>query len=96
MRPLLVSMIVLLAACRPPAGPHPSPVDPRKADDCERAETALIDLGCSDSQGVMMGGPNRAGVPFRQICRDAVLNHLSLNATCLAELKDCRAVQSCL
>ena len=89
-------LIAFLLSCHPQTGPQPTPVDPRKTDDCERAETALIDLGCSDSQGTPMGGPNRAGVPFRQICRDAILNHLSLNATCLAELKDCRMIESCL
>ena len=92
----LSCVLLLLLACRTSPEPRPPVHDPLLPSKCLQAETALLDLGCTDSQGVPFGGPNRAGVPFRQICQDAVENHLSLNPTCLAALNDCRLIQDCL
>ena len=84
-------LLLLLTAC--PQGPSPVPVD---NDMCQPAEDNLLKLGCKDSRGELLGGPNKSGVPFHECCVNTQNAGVGLKPTCLAKITDCKEVDSCL
>ena len=91
---------VLLMSCRDPVvppspDPSPHPDDDSPAVSCVEAEQHLLQLGCRDSRGALLGGPNRKGVPFREVCVEAMANRLSLRPKCLASVRSCSEVKKC-
>lgn len=96
MRKPFVVLFLLLASCpAPPKDPaHPDDLHP--ADTCIAAEERLLQLGCRDAKGRLVGGPNRRGEPFRTVCRIAVENKVSLRPNCLAQITVCSEMQVCL
>lgn len=91
----LAVLLILLVTCTPEVRhPHPDDADPERA--CADAEQNLLELGCKDSRGRKLGGPNLKGEPFRSICLTAVRNRVSLRPACLARVTRCEDAQSCL
>lgn len=73
--------------------PTPNPVVVSGAD-CAAAEKNLQTLGCKDSRGRLLGGPNERGVPFQDVCRDMASNGVDVKATCLSKATNCEEVTS--
>lgn len=42
-----------------------------------------------------MGGPNRRGKPFREVCVEAMANRISLRPKCIASVGSCNDVKKC-
>lgn len=77
------------------AAPPPSPAaDASPSDTCGAAETRLLELGCKDSRGRLLGGPNLHGVSWSDVCRDNAKNGVSLQPNCIAKAKSCAEVMS--
>jgi len=97
-RHLLLS-VALLMGCGPaamnPVAPEPLDTDKASATPCLLAEQNLLKLGCKDSEGRPLGGPNKAGESFHAICQNAVANHVDMNPVCIANVKICAEVNSC-
>jgi len=62
---------------------------------CTRAEQNLLKLGCKDSMGRLLGGPNKVGDAFRVICQNAEVNSASMHPSCLATKLTCIEVLKC-
>lgn len=95
-----ISLLCLLS-CRDPASPpsppspFPHPDDDDPAQSCASAEQRLLQLGCKDSKGALLGGPNRRGKPFREVCVEAMANRISLRPKCIASVGSCNDVKKC-
>lgn len=88
-------LLLCLLSCKDPVAPDPHPDDQKPAQSCAAAEKNLLQLECKDSEGALLGGPNRRGVPFRDVCAEAVANKLSLRPGCLARVRNCTDVKKC-
>lgn len=77
----------------------PAPADaappPPATDSCGRAEAHLLELGCKDSRGRLLGGPNLHGVGWADICRGNLRNGVSMQPDCIALAKSCAEVMTC-
>lgn len=87
--------VLAVTACKSePKTPHPDDADPERS--CAQAEQNLLELGCKDSRGRKLGGPNLKGEPFRSICVTAINHRVSMRPVCLARITRCDDAQSCL
>lgn len=98
MRPFVLAATLLLGCWS--SSPHPSRLmsldeDGASSAACMQAEQNLLVLACKDREGRLLGGPNRAGDPFHVVCENAQANHVDLNPSCLAQVKNCEGVSSC-
>ena len=98
------------AGCPPPSPTPPTPdadsgsvvdasvmdaVPPSPNDACSAAEANLLALGCKDSRGRLLGGPNLHGVPWAQICRENAANGVDMKPTCIVAKTSCAGVFAC-
>lgn len=88
-----------LAGCVPsntrPVVEEPLDPAPSVAAPCQRAQENLLRLGCKDSEGRLLGGPNKAGDTFSAVCQNAVANHVNVNPVCIASVVKCSEVDTC-
>lgn len=106
----MLALLVLLAACPNPSTPpqpgdfdanivdgqvQPDPGTPAQVSACKTAEANLLKLGCKDSEGRLLGGPNKLNQPFNVVCTNAAANRVDMNPGCLAALKSCDGVNAC-
>ena len=93
---LLLALLGLPSCTPDPKAPHPV----TDTDKCPDAEKNLLKLGCTDSRGELLGGPNKSGISFTQRCQEAHTNKLWMNPVCLAGLTTCgtknKEVDACL
>ena len=83
MRKLLAFSVFTLAllGC-PPSGPVPAEgLDGSltAASPCMSAQANLLRLQCKDSEGRLLGGPNKANQQFSAVCQNAVANRDATN-----------------
>lgn len=78
-----------------PVAQEPLDVSLSAAGLCQAAQVRLLALKCQDSQGRLLGGPNKAGQSFSAVCQNALVNHVNVNPVCLAGVKSCQEVDSC-
>lgn len=90
-------LLLYLLSCKDPAvpTPNPHPDDKDPVHSCAAAEENLLRLKCRDSAGALLGGPNRRGVAFRDVCSNAIANKVSIRPVCLAGLRNCADVKKC-
>ena len=88
-------LLLCLLSCKDPVTPSPHPDDKDPVQSCAAAEKNLLQLECKDSAGAPLGGPNRRGKPFRDVCLEALANKLSLRPVCLAGVRSCSDVKKC-
>lgn len=93
---LFLTVVFLLVGCpgKGPVPPPPNPV-PDTVDDCAAAEERLLQLGCKDSKGRLLGGLNRRGEPFRSVCAVSITNRVPMYARCLSKVDQCDDVIDC-
>ena len=89
MKYLLMISLITLIGC-PTEGKYVPPDNL-----CESAEANLRVLGCKDSRGVPMSGPNKSGQMFNEICINARIRQVDLNPACITTAKSCDAANKC-
>ncbi len=90
-------LFLCLVACARQQGPF-SPVHPddnKEPTDCVAAEQNLLRLECKDSEGGLLGGKNRAGVPFHTVCEEYLANSVGIQPLCLSKLTTCDQLSTC-
>ncbi len=94
MKLCLLFSAMLLGACSctpttsaPADARDPSLPAPIGTTDCDRAESRLRQLGCSQAA-------SPKGVPFAQSCRDAAETGVDLGAKCIAAVTRCEDVEA--
>lgn len=78
MKRVLLLTVALLACTPDPHAPHPI----TDTDKCGDAEKHLIELGCLDNRGRLLGGPNLHGQSFKQRCEIGHQAKLWFNPVC--------------
>ena len=76
-----------------PTPPPPQPVEPQDA--CWTAGQKLLQLGCRDTRGRLLGGPNLSGITWSAVCRQNLANGVDLNAACITAAATCQIAQAC-
>lgn len=89
-KPLVLLLLPLVLLGCPPG------VTPPGTNQCAAAEQNLLKLQCKDSRGYLLGGPNKSGVAFHDVCIEDQNNSIPLNPACLAQITDCKEVDPCL
>jgi len=107
MRAFVIAFVSFFGACPPSPTPPVPDADsgqpiadaateaapPRDA--CDAAEARLLELGCHDSRGRLLGGPNLHGTRWGDICRDNAAKGVSMQPACIASKKTCAEVLTC-
>lgn len=92
---LIVSGLGCSPANTQPVNPEPLQPDIVYAASCLRAEKHLLELGCRDSLGRLLGGPNLRDEPFHAVCENAMANQVNVNPVCLAVIITCQEINAC-
>ena len=77
-----------------PPTPSPAP-SPEPHDACWNAAQKLLALGCKDSRGRVLGGPDLSGLTWSQVCRQDLANGVNLNASCITAAATCATAEAC-
>lgn len=72
-----------------PAPPAPA------VDACAAGEAKLLALGCKDTRGRLIGGPDLHGVGWAIQCRIDADAGVDLHAICIAAASSCAQVMQC-
>jgi hypothetical protein len=72
-----------------------APAPPAPTDACAAGEAKLLALGCKDSRGRLIGGPDLHGVGWAIQCRVDLDAGVDLHAICIAAAPSCTAVMAC-
>lgn len=105
LRALAVSIALMAGGCPPSpappdsgtdaAPPPPSDAGPQPSDWCAAGEQNLTKLGCLDSRGKALAGPNFHGVMWSETCRYNGAHGVDMKPSCIAAAKSCAEVESC-
>ncbi len=90
-------LFLCLVACvhTQPVNPHHPEDDAHPKTDCQAAEDVLLHLQCKDSDGGLLGGDNRAGVPFHTVCEQYIENNVSMRPACIKSITACDQLPAC-
>ena len=91
--PVVVDAISLDAS--PEAAVDSASDTPPNNDLCAAAQANLIKLGCKDSRGRLIGGPNLHGIAWADVCRSNKANQVDMNPACIAIKTSCPEVEQC-
>lgn len=96
---VLTFVAALLSSCPPSPAPPDSGTDaappPVPSDSCDAGEQNLDRLGCVDSRGKKLAGPNFHGVKWGETCRYNAAHGVDMKPTCIASAKSCAEVDQC-
>lgn len=101
-------MLVLVVCCSACPSTTPTPVEPISpptqdlADAstptkslCTAAQAKLLELQCKDGHDRLIGGPNKHGKPFADLCYELWADHqVNLNPACLATIVSCDQIDA--
>lgn len=71
------------------------PAPPQPVDSCAAGEAKLLALGCKDSRGRLIGGPDMHDAGWAQICRQDLEAGVDIHAICIAAASNCTQVMAC-
>ena len=78
-----------------PPAPPPTPDAGILTQNCVAAQANLLKLGCKDSRGRLIGGPNLHGATWASMCVNNTLAEAGMNPVCVAAAHDCPTALTC-
>jgi len=93
--PAPVPVPVVVDASPPAPPPPPAPDAGSLVHNCGAAQANLLKLGCKDSRGRLIGGPNLHGATWASMCVNNTLAEASMNPVCVAAAQDCPTALAC-
>jgi hypothetical protein len=92
----LVCLLALSISASTCTKQNPKAPAPDDSSFCDAAQAKLLTLGCTDSQGRLLGGPNTLGKTYAERCRDAEQTDVPQAPKCISTVTSCDQVNPCL